>query len=56
MSLILCISKKLQEIQVLLALTPQSESRGVRKLAGKGDNLGVKGSVFKKILCKKGKK
>ena len=49
-SLRLCISKKLQETQVLLALAPQSESQGVRKPAGEGDYLGVKGAVFKKIL------
>ena len=55
-SLRLCISKKLQERQVLLALTPQSETQGIRKPARKGDDLGVKGAVFKKILCKKGKK
>ena len=55
-SLRLCISKKLQERQVLLALTPQSESQGIRKPGGEGDNLGVKGVVFKKILYKKGKK
>ena len=30
----LCISKKLQEIEVLLALAPQSESQGIRKQAG----------------------
>ena len=34
MSLRLCISKKLQEMQVLLALAPQSESQGIRKPAG----------------------
>ena len=51
----LCISKKLQEIQVLLALAPQSESQGIRKPEVEGDNLGVRGAVFKKILCKKGK-
>ena len=56
MSLRLHISKKLQERQVLLTLTPQSESQGIRKPAGEGDNLGVKGEVLKKILCKKGKK
>ena len=55
-SLRLCISKKLQERQVLLALTPQSESQGIRKPGGEGDNMGVKGAVLKKILCKKGKK
>ena len=55
-SLRLCISKKLQERQVLLALTPQSETQGIRKPAREGDDLGVKGAVFKKILCKKGKK
>ena len=55
-SLRLCISKKLQERQVLLTLAPQSESQGIRKPAGGGDNLGVKGAVFKKILHKKGKK
>ena len=56
MSLRLCISKKLQERQVLLALAPQSESQGIKKPAGEGDYLGVKGAVFKKILHKKGKK
>ena len=56
MSLRLRISKKLQERQVLLTLAPQSESQGIRKPAGEGDNLGVKGAVFKKILHKKGKK
>ena len=55
-SLRLCISKKLQERQVLLALAPQSESQGIKKPAGEGDYLGVKGAVFKKILHKKGKK
>ena len=54
-SLRLCISKKLQERQVLLALTPQSETQGIRKPARKGDDLGVKGAVFKKILHKKEK-
>ena len=34
MNLRLCISKKLQEIEVLLALAPQSESQGIRKQAG----------------------
>ena len=56
MSLRLCISKKLQDRQVLLALAPQSESQGIRKPAGDGDNLGVKGAIFKKILHKKRKK
>ena len=55
MSLTLHISKKLQERQVLLTLAPQSESQGIRKPAGEGDNLGVRGAVFKKVLCKKGK-
>ena len=50
MGLRLCISKKLQEMQVLLALAPQSESHGIKKPAGEGDYLGVKGAVFKKIL------
>ena len=54
-SLRLCISKKLQEMQVLLALAPQSESQGIRKLAREWDNLGLTEVVFKKILCKKGK-
>ena len=36
MGLKLCISKKLQEMQVLLALAPQSESQGMRKPAGEG--------------------
>ena len=56
MSLRLCISKKLQERQVLLTLAPQSASQGIREPGGEGDNLGVKGAVLKKILCKKGKK
>ena len=56
MGLRLCISKKLQERQVLLTLAPQSASQGIREPGGEGDNLGVKGAVFKKILHKKGKK
>ena len=56
MSLRLCVSKKLQEMQVLLALAPQSESQGIKKPAGEGDYLGVKGAVFKKILHKKEEK
>ena len=55
MGLRLHISKKLQDRQVLLALAPQSESQGIRKLAREGDNLGLTEVVFKKILCKKGK-
>ena len=53
MGLRLYISKKLQERQVLLALAPQSELQGIRKPVGEEDNLGVRGKVFKKILCKK---
>ena len=52
----LYISKKLQERQMLLALAPLSESQGIRKPAGEGDNLGGRGAGFKKILCKKRKK
>ena len=55
MGLRLHISKKLQDRQVLLALAPQSESQGIRKPEVEGDNLGVRGAVFKKVLCKKGK-
>ena len=55
-SLRLCISKKLQERQVLLALAPPSESQGTRSQQENRGNLGVRGAVFKKILHKKGKK
>ena len=46
MSLRLCISKELQEMQVLLALAPQSESQGIRKLVGEGGQSGSEGSGF----------
>ena len=38
----LCISKKFQEMQVLLALATQSESQGIRKQAGEGEQAGNK--------------
>lgn len=37
----LCVSKKLQEMQVMLALAIQSESQGIRKL---GKEVGQAGS------------
>ena len=40
------ISKKLQEMQVLLTLAPQSESQGIRKPAGEGGQSGSEGSGF----------
>ena len=55
-SLRLCISKKLQERQVLLALASPSESEGRRSQQENGGSLGVRGAVFKKILHKKRKK
>ena len=55
MSLRLCISKKLQERQVLLALASPSESEGRRSQQENGGSLGVRGAVFKKILHKKEK-
>ena len=54
-SLRLCISKKLQERQVLLALASPSESEGRRSQQENGGSLGVRGAVFKKILHKKEK-
>ena len=54
-SLRLCISKKLQEMQVLLALASPSESEGRRSQQENGGSLGVRGAVFKKILHKKEK-
>ena len=46
MSLRLCISKKLQEMQVLLALERQFESQGIRRSAGEGGQSGSKESGF----------
>ena len=46
MRLRLCISKKLQEMQALLTLAPQSESQGIRKPAGEGGQSGSEGSGF----------
>ena len=46
MGLRLCISKKLQGVQVLLALAPQSESQGIRKLAGQSRQAQNEGRGF----------
>ena len=53
-SLRLCISKMLQEMQVLLLWHHGLSHKELGSQQGKGDNLGVRRVVFKKILCKKG--
>ena len=47
------ISKKLQEMQVLLTLAPQSESQGIKKSVGQREQAQSEGGVSKKTLCKK---
>ena len=54
-SLRLCISKKLQEMQVLLLWHHGLSHKELGSQQGKGDNLGVRRVVFKKIYVKKEK-
>ena len=51
-SLRLCISKKFQVIQVLLALTPPSESQGMKKPAGQVGQLVCKEGLLRKYYVK----
>ena len=50
-----CISKKLQEMQVLLLWHHGLSHKELGSQQGKGDNLGVRRVVFKKIYVKKEK-
>ena len=51
MGLRLCISRKLQEMQVLLLWHHSLSHKEFGSQQGKGDKLRVKGGVFRKILC-----
>ena len=53
-SLRLCISKKLQEMLVLLLWHHGLSHKELGGQQGRGDNLGVRRVHFKEILCKKG--
>ena len=50
-----CISKKLQEMQVLLLWHHGLSHKELGGQQGKGDSLGVRRVVFKKIYLKKEK-
>ena len=56
MGLRLCISKKLQEMQVLLTLAPESKSQGIRKLTGEGGQAENEGRGFYENIMLKRRK